>query len=97
MKRLRLTSPAYLDYLQALTWYEEQQPGLGREFEAELQALFERIVRNPDSFPMATPNVRKARMKRFKFRVYFTVAGDEIWSGWQFIIPAGIRMRCATG
>jgi hypothetical protein len=36
MRRVRLKSPADLDYLQALEWYETQQPGLGCEFNAEL-------------------------------------------------------------
>ena len=78
MKRVRLKSPADVDYFEAVAWYEERQPGLGREFDAELQALFERIKRNPDLFTNETASVRKARMPRFKYGVYFTVEGDEI-------------------
>ncbi len=78
MKRVRLTSLADADYLQALAWYEEQQSGLGRDFERELEALFTRIGRNPEFFPRETLTVRKARMPRFKYGIYFTVAGDEI-------------------
>jgi plasmid stabilization system protein ParE len=78
MKRVRLKSPADLDYLQALEWYEERQPGLGLDFDAELLALFERIKQNPELFQKETAVVRKARMPRFKYRIYFTVEGDEI-------------------
>ena len=78
MKHIRLTSLADADYLQALAWYEEQQAGLGREFEAELTALFKRISRSPEIYFKETPTVRKARMPRFKYGIYFTVAGDEI-------------------
>ena len=78
MKRIRLTSLADADYLQALAWYEKQRPGLGREFEIELDALFKRVCRNPEIFSQEAPNVRKARMPRFKYGIYFTVAGDEI-------------------
>jgi plasmid stabilization system protein ParE len=78
MKRVWLKSPADLDYLQALEWYEERRPGLGQEFDAELLALFERIKQNPELFPKETAVVRKARMPRFKYRVYFAVEGDEI-------------------
>ena len=78
MKRVRLKSPADLDYLQALKWYEERRPGLGQEFEAELLAVFERIKQNPELFQKETDVVRKARMPRFKYRIYFTVEGDEI-------------------
>ena len=78
MKRLRLKSPAVLDYLLAIGWYEERQPGLGREFELELQDLLERISRNPNFFSKATDTVRKARMPRFNYGVFFTVEGDDI-------------------
>ena len=78
MKRVRLTSLADADYLQALAWYEEQQPGLGWDFERELEALFTRICQHPEFVPRETPTVRKARMPRFKYGIYFTVAGDEI-------------------
>jgi plasmid stabilization system protein ParE len=78
MRRVWLKSPADLDYLQALGWYEERQPGLGREFDAELQALFERIKKNPEHFPKETATVRKARMSRFNYGIYFTVERDEI-------------------
>ena len=78
MKRAWLKSPADLDYLQALEWYEARQQGLGQKFDAELLALFERIKRNPELFPKETDLVRKARMPRFKYRVYFAVEGDEI-------------------
>ena len=78
MKRVRLKSPADLDYLQALEWYEERQPGLGQEFDAELLVLFERMKQNPELFQKETAVVRKARMARFKYRIYFTMEGDEI-------------------
>ena len=78
MKRLRLQSPAQVDYLQAVTWYEQRQPGLGREFEAELERLFDRIKHNPESFAKVTATVRRARMLRFKYGVYFRVERDEI-------------------
>ena len=78
MKRVWLKSPADLDYLQALEYYEERQPGLGREFDTELLALFERIKQDPERFQKETELVRKARMPRFKYRIYFRVEGDEI-------------------
>jgi toxin ParE1/3/4 len=78
MRQLWLKSPADLDYLQALKWYEEQQPGLGQEFDAELLELFERIKQDSERFQKETDMVRKARMPRFKYQIYFTIEGDEI-------------------
>jgi len=78
MKRVRLTSAADRDYLQAVAWYEEQQAGLGREFEVELERLFARIKDNPEQFPRATLTVRKALLPRFHHGIFFTVEADEI-------------------
>ena len=78
MKRVWLSSPADQDYLQAVEWYEKRQPGLGQKFDAELLALIQRIKENPGQFAKETALVRKARMPRFKYRVYFTVEGNEI-------------------
>jgi len=78
MRRLRLKSSAEADYVQAVFYYEEQRPGLGREFDQEPQTLFERIKRNPEFFTRETATVRKARMPRFKYGIYFTVEGEEI-------------------
>lgn len=78
MKRIRLKSPADLDYLQAVEFFEERQPGLGQEFDVELLALFDRIQENPELFQKETELVRKARMPRFKYRIYFRVEGEEI-------------------
>ena len=79
MKRVRLKSPADSDYLQALQWYEERQLGLGQEFDAELLALFERASNKTlNFFKKETELVRKARVPRFKYRIYFRVEGDEI-------------------
>jgi plasmid stabilization system protein ParE len=78
MKRVWFKSPADLDYVHALEWYEARQPGLGQEFDTELLALFERIKQGPELFQNETEGVRKARMPRFKHWIYFTVEGDEI-------------------
>jgi plasmid stabilization system protein ParE len=78
MKRLRLASPAQTDYLEAIAYYEAQRPGLGREFEADIEEIFSRIQRHPEHFANATPTVRKARTLRFKFGIFFTVEGGEI-------------------
>jgi toxin ParE1/3/4 len=78
MKRLRLTSLAQNDYLEAVIYYEERQPGLAKEFEDEAAKIFARITNNPEHFGKATPTVRKARMPRFEHGIYFTVEKDEI-------------------
>ena len=78
MRRLYLKSPANLDYATAVSYIEERQPGLGREFEQEIEKLFERIKDFPESSPQIARNVRKATLHRFKYKICFTIEGDKI-------------------
>ena len=78
MRRLFLKSPANLDYAAAVDYFEKKQPRLGREFEQALEQLFEQIKGSPERFPQIALNVRKAILRRFKYKICFTVEGDEI-------------------
>lgn len=68
---LRLEPVAELDVAEAAHWYEQQRAGLGWEFLAELDRLLDRIRESPHQFPMATPDCRRALMRRFPYGVYF--------------------------
>jgi plasmid stabilization system protein ParE len=78
MRRLYLKSPANSDYTAAVDYFEKRQAGLGREFEQELENLFERIKDSPQSFPRIAPNLYNAILHRFKYKICFAVEGDEI-------------------
>jgi plasmid stabilization system protein ParE len=65
-------------------WYDEQRPGLGGEFVAEVTAVLERIAATPHLFPlwpgvsaMLEP-VRRAVMHRFPYGVAFESHLDHI-------------------
>ena len=68
------------DALEAATWYEERQPGLGDEFLTEVdravQALGERALLHRIRFA----DVHRAPIHRFKFYgVYDIVHEQEVW------------------
>jgi plasmid stabilization system protein ParE len=65
---------ARLEFEDAVLWYEEQQPGLGDRFEAEVHATFSRILQDPERFPFADKTVRRARVEVFtSFSAYFSI------------------------
>jgi plasmid stabilization system protein ParE len=65
---------ARLEFEDAVLWYEEQQPGLGDRFEAEVNAICSRILQNPEQFPLAGKTVHKARVEVFdSYSVYFSI------------------------
>lgn len=74
------SSVARLEFDEAMLWYDEQQLGLGDEFEAEVNHVIEEILKNPERFIFASREARKARLlERFhRYSIYFYVHPDHI-------------------
>ena len=62
----------------ATYWYEEQRKGVGSEFMIALEAVLASVQRSPMLFPVAHRDVRRARLKRFPYGVFFRIKKDEI-------------------
>lgn len=64
---------AQADLRDAFRWYENQTPGLGREFTRAIRVTLSRVHRNPLHFPLIWEDVRKATVPRFPYSVYFVL------------------------
>ena len=73
-------SVARLEFDEAILWYDEQQPGLGDEFEAEVNNVIEEIQNTPERFRFASMETRKARLLgRFhRYSIFFYAQPDHI-------------------
>jgi len=78
MLRLVFTRSAQDDLRQASHWYEEQRPGLGLRFEAAVEAVLDRDLRMPHSFPAALVDFRRATVRRFPYDVYYRVTERQL-------------------
>lgn len=66
------------DLLAVAAWYEEERPGLGREFTRAVRALLAALEREPLLYPVAQDTVRRALVRRFPYAVYFTIDRDDV-------------------
>lgn len=68
------------DLLDAEKWYDEQQPGLGREFLRAARELMARLPRNPLLFRIRyrRKQVRWAYPRRFPYKVVFRVVANTV-------------------
>ncbi|MBA4148057.1 MAG: type II toxin-antitoxin system RelE/ParE family toxin [Verrucomicrobia bacterium] len=74
----RFEPAAQAELLDAVTWYETQQPGLGEEFFAEVESALKRAQANPEHFPKVR-GARKIRLQRFrKYSILFAVKNDVV-------------------
>jgi plasmid stabilization system protein ParE len=68
------------DLLEAESWYEEQQAGLGREFLLAARETMARLPQNPLLYRIRhrRKQVRWAYPRRFPYRIVFRVIHDTV-------------------
>jgi len=68
---------AKAEFFEAIVWYENESPGLGKEFAQEVIQTVERAQEQPELFRKVRGRARKIRLKRFKaYNIYFAVKDD---------------------
>lgn len=69
--RFIVRSPAEADLAEAFEWYEQRSRGLGLEFLRAVDVTFATIARTPQLFPRVHQEIRRARLRRFPYGVFF--------------------------
>ena len=70
---------ARLEVIEAQDWYEAEVRGLGARFRAEVDYQISRIAANPLHFPEMLADVRRARVRRFPYGLFFRPLQDAIY------------------
>lgn len=78
MSRLEIAAEAELEIFEAALRYERERAGLGFRFEAQVNALFVRLVDNPRQFPEVEEGARRALVRDFPYGVFFTLDAERI-------------------
>jgi plasmid stabilization system protein ParE len=76
--RLIVRPEAEADLLQAFSWYEDQQLGLGHAFMDEVSRCLIAIDQRPLSFAAVNAPARRAMTRRFPYALFFVVGKDAI-------------------
>ena len=76
--RLEFRPEASADVAEAFSWYEQQRPGLGAEFEAQLDRALGYVADVPLAGRPVHRTFRRVLLRRFPFTVYYTVTDDLI-------------------
>lgn len=75
---VRLRPEAEQDLVDAAAWYEEQRPGLGRQFLEEAQALLSAIGERPLAYQVVHRSARRALLRRFPFGILYRVEPTQV-------------------
>jgi len=72
-RRLRIAPAAARDIVGAYKWYEDQQPGLGEQFRAELHVAFALVQQFSEAGPAVHRDLRRLLVRRFPYALYYRV------------------------
>ena len=65
------------EFFEAIAWYEDECPGLGKEFAQEVFQALERALIQPEIFRKFRGRARKIHLKQFKaYSIYFAIKDD---------------------
>ena len=76
--RLFLRRAARREIAEAFRWYEDRSSGLGYEFLRAVRATLAQIEREPELYPFAVEDIRKAPLHRFPYVAYYVVLPQGI-------------------
>jgi plasmid stabilization system protein ParE len=76
--RVRFTPEAEADLVEAFTWYDEAQIGLGNRFLDAVDEEVHRIADWPESSPAVHGSVRRALVRRFPYGLFYVVDAEEV-------------------
>ncbi len=80
MKRGVLFTPAaQAEVIEAQAWYDGEAAGLGARFRGEVDFVVQRLGTNPFQFPVVLADVRRARLRKFPYGLFFRVLDEAIF------------------
>lgn len=76
--RVSFLSPALREIIEAIEYYEDHAPGLGRALDADLQHTLDSIMANPFIGSPVEDATRRALLKRFPYGVLYRPLQDRL-------------------
>lgn len=91
MKIVGFHKDAETEMNKAATWYESQQPDLGKRFLAAVQDAVNRIAVNPRLYPVIEGDVRRCVTRTFPFGILYREQTERV------IVVAVMHLRREPG
>jgi plasmid stabilization system protein ParE len=71
--RIILSPDAKADISSAVRWYQRRDLNVAFRFTLETRAAMSRIARSPYQFPRINGSIRRARLNRFPYYIYYAL------------------------
>jgi plasmid stabilization system protein ParE len=73
------TPAAQAEVIEAQNWYDGEAAGLGARFRGEVDFAVQRLSANPFQFPIVLADVRRARLRKFPYALFFRVLEEAVF------------------
>lgn len=70
---------ARIEYFEAITYYEERQPGLGVRFTLEIESTIQRILDGPRQWREVEADVRRCLTHTFPYGLLYSIDEDRVF------------------
>lgn len=70
---------AEVELWNAVAYYEDKSPGLGLDFEAEVELSVDTVKRFPEYSPLREDGTRRCLIHRFPYLVVYMYLSERIW------------------
>jgi len=77
--RLVVEPQAQADIDNTINWYDNQDFGAGSAFLTELKSVLGRIADKPARYPFHKPGLRRAKVKRFPYTVFYSQRDETVF------------------
>jgi plasmid stabilization system protein ParE len=77
--RLEFHPEAEEEYLEVVSYYESQVPGLGERFDAELRTASALLLEYPEIGPLIGEQLRRLVLDRFPYYLIYTVSAEIVY------------------
>ena len=77
-RRIVLRPAAETDLLQAYDWYEQERSELAEAFADAFEEIIAGIEAMPELYVVALENIRRGKLRRFPYLVYYRLLADRI-------------------
>ena len=72
-------SIVWIDLTDAIDWYENELPGLGKRFLNRFEEAIKKIQSNPFGYLNVGLGVKRILTKNFPYKVFYTVSDNTIF------------------
>ena len=76
---IKFVDEAGFEFLDVISYYEEQQAGLGRRFKTEVERTLLWLVEHPEVYPLRPNAYRRLNLRIYPYYIAYIVRGSTLW------------------